>query len=136
MIRFKNNQKGMTLVEVIAAAAIMGIAFAALISLFTMSTGTVGQTGQKTQMMLMAQDLMEHSTKIEGFHMLADTGGGTLPPEWTDRMNEAYGSRYSASRTVDRLSQHLIKITVKVYDLQQPGNGVETTLVTLLSDYR
>lgn len=130
------NNKGMTLVEIVAAAAIMGIAFVALISLFTMSFSTAGASREKTDMIMIAQNLMEYSCKTEGFSVLgAQADGGQR--DISEKMKDIYRDRYDAVRIAEYVPDtngHLIKVVIRVRGKAMTDFNSGVSLVTLVSD--
>ncbi len=126
------NKKGLTLVEIIAATTIMAITFVAFMSLFTQSSRISGGNSKKTDMVSIAQTLMEQSCKEDGYASLKTDG-------LTDRIDAIYKSKYNADRVVDYVPSGLVdtglkKITVRVWeaDSSDPDSGV--ILVTMLSN--
>lgn len=130
------NKRGMTLVEVVAATAIMGIAFVSLLSLFTMASNTTADTREKTDMIMIAQGLLEDSCRNEGYAALSQSADGQ-ERDISYKIDQAvYGSSYTAERVLELLPADggsMVKIVVKVKERESPGYDTGVTLVTMLS---
>lgn len=138
-IRLK-NRKGMTLVEIVAATAIMAIAFVALISLFTASSSTTSYNREKTDMMMAAQGLMEDTCNsaltIAGFNSLSLEGDG-LEHDMSEHMAQSYQDRYDAVRVITIVSSdtgsNLMKVTIRVKEKTERDYSSGVSLVTQVS---
>lgn len=135
-----NNRKGMTLVEIVAATAIMGIAFVAIISLFTLSSDTTSFNREKTDMMMVAQDLMETTCNTArtaaGLNSLSLEGNG-LERDMSGQMNQSYKEKYDAVRVITVVPSdtglNLLKVIIRVKEKTESGYNTGVSLVTQVS---
>ena len=127
------NTRGSGLVEIVIATALIGIAFVALISLFTMSADVTGYTGRKTDMTMVAQDIMEYTLNEQAYGELLPLADG-IERDVTGFIDSEYSEKYQAARiiSVDDAGR-LMEITVKVKSSQEDySKGV--ILVTQRAD--
>lgn len=108
------NKKGLTLIEIIIALAIIGILSVSFLPIFTQGFSTVFRMGHRSESVAIAQDILDKlfinpPTGISPSSMVYDDG------------------RYKATRTVSLDSTGLFMVEVKV----TYQNGQET--VTLRS---
>lgn len=130
------NTKGFSLVEVVVSIAIIGIVFTALFSLFSMSSKTTHVSGEKTDLAVIAQNVMEHSLYQEGFAALKNSADGTAR-DISSLIPADYHGQYSAVRIisyVESSDNKLIKIVIRTRDNSNPESGSQVSLVTLLAD--
>lgn len=130
------SQKGVSLLELVAAVAIMGVAFIAVISLFTTSARTSGMSMERTDMMMIAQDILEYSCNSLGFDGLIGEAD-SQPRNVTGLIDvETYEHRYQAQRVTELVpgaENRLLRITVRVKEAAATEDGEEVFLVTQLA---
>lgn len=86
----KKNDKGLTLIEIIIALAILGIIVVAFLNMFTSGFGTIFSMGRRTQATQEAQSIID-----------AVVTGGTVPSQ--ANLEGSYNDLYaSASSNVSR----------------------------------
>ncbi len=129
-MKIMNNEKGMTLVEIIAATTIIGLVFVSLMSLFNESFETSRDTREISQMTMVAQELMEKSIVVNSSD---DFDNIIYDSDISDEINSVYGAKYKAKRLVTDKSAKLKKVVIKVWENgANEDSGV--TLVTQVSD--
>ncbi len=123
--------KGASLLEIIAASAIIGTVFVSFLTLFSMSNRTMADTFKKTDMMMIAQDLMEQYCSQTDFGlMLPGTEDITL------QLDELYEDLYNAQREVQLIggASGLKKIIIRVKTVTMNNYSEGTELVTQVAD--
>ena len=104
-MKLKRNNKGLTLIEVIIAIAILGLLATAFLSVFSQGVGTIFMMGNKTDATRIAQEYMDQ--------YIAD-------PEKGEITNQTVGKNYTlASRiddfNIDGRDEPMRKITITVF---------------------
>lgn len=133
--KFLNN-KGFALLESVISITLIGIAFTVFILLFSFSANDSEDKESETDMLMIAQSLMEHSRADEGFDELSLSADGQQR-DISELIDSMYASRYDAVRTVDYMpdtGSRLIRVVLSVGKKSRIGFEAEITLVTLISD--
>lgn len=126
------NRNGITLVEIIAAIAIMGIAFASLLSLFAMSHKNSALAKEKSEVIAAAQGLIEYSCKEYGFESLNIEADGQ-PRVVSDKLKDIYIKKYEAVRVTEVVREGLLKVQIKIKKKTDVNYDSGAMLVTQLA---
>ena len=113
------SSRGFTLLEVVVAAAILGMAATALFGLFSQSLFNLGKVEEMHRYQLAAQDLMQRVLSLEFLPGNGHAEGRLedLQSKWTVNV-----SRYAAPDTEVQPAEAIVKVDVEVI---YPGRSGE-----------
>jgi type II secretory pathway pseudopilin PulG len=126
-VRYQQNQSGFTFLELVSAAAFIGVAFLAVIQIFMAITGINRQARNITDAKQIAQE------KIEEYRNSAyiDIPLGTPAVDFTSELPDTFENPRSAVINVTQVETGLKKIDVNISYKDGPTKNIQlSTYVT------